>query len=340
MEEKEAEFMLKRGGTLGKGSYGFVSLAFTDTDSPMNVPYVIAVKSCTLSHSQSLQNERKFLRMFDACPQIIRFFGFKVTQEDDSHLYNLLLAYASVGSVADRLGERGLPEFQVQKHTKNILLGLSLIHKKGSIHCDIKPHNILLTTTNGYNSAVVAKIADFGLALNTEQNRKQKQGLRGTKWFMAPESLLKQEYGPGVDIWALGCTVYEMITGKPLWESSNSEPNFENPKLSPEAKDFLNNCLVKNPSSRWTADMLLNHSFLKIADIVQLPEFTRKRPGYFSRLRQNKALRRQTPVRDMVTEIGADSESGNSELGTDSEGRNSELGADSEGENSGLGADS
>ncbi|KAH0717293.1 hypothetical protein KY285_013324 [Solanum tuberosum] len=156
---------------------------------------------------------------------------------------------------------------------------------------------------------------------------------------MAPESLLKQEYGPGVDIWALGiCTVYEMITGKPLWESSNSEPNIENPKLSPEAKDFLNNCLVKNPSSRWTADMLLNHSFLKIAYIAQPPEFTRKRPGfhsmYFSRLPQNKALRRQTHVRDMVTEIGADSGSGNSELGTDSEGRNSELGADSEGGNS------
>ncbi|KAG5621347.1 hypothetical protein H5410_006565 [Solanum commersonii] len=90
--------------------------------------------------------------------------------------------------------------------------------------------------------------------------------------------------------------------------------------------------------------MLLNHSFLKIVDMVQPPEFTRKRPGshsmYFSRLRQNKALRRQTHVRDMVTKIGADSESGNPELGIDSEGRNSEVGADSERENSELGADS
>uniref|UniRef100_M1CJA2 Protein kinase n=1 Tax=Solanum tuberosum TaxID=4113 RepID=M1CJA2_SOLTU len=168
--------MWKRGGTLGKGSYGFVSLAFTDTDSPMNVPSVIVVKSCTLSHSQSLQNERKFLRMFGDCPQLIRCFGFKVTQEDDSHLYNLLLEYASVGSVADRLGERGLPEIQIQKHTKNILLGLSLIHKKGIIHCGIKPHNILLTTTNGYGSAVVAKIADFGLALTSEQKQDAEAG--------------------------------------------------------------------------------------------------------------------------------------------------------------------
>lgn len=123
-----------------------------------------------------------------------------------------------------------------------------------------------------------------------------------------------------------------MITGKPLWESSNSESNFENPKLSTQAKDFLNNCLVKNPSS-----------FLKIVDIVQPPEFTRKRPCYhcmyFLRLRENKALRRLTQVRDMVTEFGVDSESENSELGTDSEGGNSELDANSKGGNSELDAD-
>ncbi|KAJ8548327.1 hypothetical protein K7X08_030796 [Anisodus acutangulus] len=133
--------------------------------------------------------------------------------------------YASGGSLADRLrnynsGE-GLPEFEVKKHTKNVLLE-------------------------------VAKIADFGLALTLEQSWTQKQGLRGTKGYMAPESVLKQEYGPDTDIWALGCTVYELITGTPLWKSSNSdekfddvlhrikyeELSFENVKLSTEAKDF------------------------------------------------------------------------------------------------------
>uniref|UniRef100_M1DNF7 MAPKKK14 n=1 Tax=Solanum tuberosum TaxID=4113 RepID=M1DNF7_SOLTU len=97
---------------------------------------------------------------------------------------------------------------------------------------------------------------DFGLSITFEQNWKEKVGHRGTRRYMAPKVLLKKEYGPGVDIWSLECIVYEIITGKPLWESSNSEPNFENPKLSTEAKDFLNNCLVKNPSARWSADML------------------------------------------------------------------------------------
>ena len=153
--------------------------------------------------------------MFEDCPQIIRCFGFKVTCNDGLYLYNLELEYASAGSLADRIHERGgLLEFQVKKYTKNVVLGLSLIHKKGIIHCDIKPHNILLTTDE------VTKIVDFGLSITLQQiNCGDEVGLIGTKRYMAPEALLKEEYSPRFDIWSLGCTVYEMITGKPIWES-------------------------------------------------------------------------------------------------------------------------
>ncbi|KAG5621352.1 hypothetical protein H5410_006570 [Solanum commersonii] len=325
MEEKQAKFKWSRGRTLGKGSYGFVSLASTDTPSPM-IPSLIAVKSCMLNRSQSLRNEREFLRMFEDCPQIIRCFGFKVTYEDDLYLYNLLLEFASAGSLADRIDERGLPEFQVQKYTKNVVLGLSLIHKKGIIHCDIKPQNILLTTDGDDDGmAEVAKIADFGLSITLEKNWKEKMGHRGTKRYMAPEALIKKEYCPGVDIWSLGCTVYEMITGKPLWESSDSdlmlnrikyeEPNIENPKLSIEAKDFLNNCLVRNPSARWSAEMLLNHSFLKSADDVQPPDTKKRQCDGMSLLRKKRtktAFRTQPHIRDLVIQLDSDSKDENS----------------------------
>lgn len=202
---------------MGNGSYGFVSLAFTNTDDTPSptIPSLIAVKSSRLNSSRSLRNERKFLRMFEDCPQIIRCFGFKVTCKDGLYLYSLELEYASAGSLADRIHERGgLLEFQVKKYTKNVVLGLSLIHKKGIIHCDIKPHNILLTTDE------VTKIVDFGLSITLQQiNCGDEVGLIGTKRYMAPEALLKEEYSPRFDIWSLGCSVYEMITGKPLWES-------------------------------------------------------------------------------------------------------------------------
>uniref|UniRef100_M1CGQ3 ATP binding protein n=1 Tax=Solanum tuberosum TaxID=4113 RepID=M1CGQ3_SOLTU len=289
--------MWKRGRTLGQGGFGFVSLAST-THSPL-IPSLIAVKSCMLSHSHSLEDETEFLRMCQDSPHVIRSFGVKVTQEDDILLYNLLLEYASAGSLADRLlnnDQLGLPEFQVQQHTKNVLLGLKFIHRKGIIHCDIKPHNILLTSTDDDDTEEVAKIADFGLS-----------------------SLLKQEYGPEADIWALGCTVYELITGTPLWESSNSdpkfddvlqrikyeEPNLENDKLSTEAKDFLRYCLIKNPKSRWSAGLLLNHSFLKSADSVLPPKKRKRQHGYMSSLHrphQKRAFRTQPHIRHLVIE--------------------------------------
>ncbi|WMV34749.1 hypothetical protein MTR67_028134 [Solanum verrucosum] len=149
------------------------------------------------------------------------------------------------------------------------------------------------------------KIADFGLSLTLEQSWTQKQGMRGTKRYMAPESLLKQEYGPEVDIWALGCTVYELITGTPLWESSNADPKFENDKLSTEAKDFLRYCLIKNPKSRWSAGLLLNHSFLKSADSVLPPKKRKRQHGYMSSLQrphQKRAFRTQPHIRHLVIE--------------------------------------
>ncbi|KAH0662509.1 hypothetical protein KY284_027440 [Solanum tuberosum] len=318
-KNQEAEIMWKRGRTLGQGGFGFVSLAST-THSPL-IPSLIAVKSCMLSHSQSLEDETEFLRMCQDSPHVIRSFGVKVTQEDDILLYNLLLEYASAGSLADRLlnnDQLGLPEFQVQQHTKNVLLGLRFIHRKGIIHCDIKPHNILLTSTDD-DTEEVAKIADFGLSLTLEHCWTQKQGMRGTKRYMAPESLLKQEYGPETDIWALGCTVYELITGTPLWESSNSdpkfddvlqrikyeEPNLENDKLSTEAKDFLRYCLIKNPKSRWSAGLLLNHSFLKSTNSVLPPKKRKRQHGYMCSLHrpnQKRAFRTQPHIRHLVIE--------------------------------------
>ena len=64
---------------MGNGSYGFVSLAFTNTDDTPSptIPSLIAVKSSRLKSSRSLRNERKFLKMFEDCPQIIRCFGSK-----------------------------------------------------------------------------------------------------------------------------------------------------------------------------------------------------------------------------------------------------------------------
>ncbi|MCD9559220.1 hypothetical protein HAX54_017077 [Datura stramonium] len=267
-----------RGRTIGRGAEGIVSLATTEENFSVDIPSTIAVKSSLFSRSKSLQKEREFLNEFQDCSQVIRCFGADVTEEDGNILYNILLEYAIGGSLADRIGKnsgRGFPEFEVKKYSKSILLGLSVVHGRGFVHRDIKPHNVLLVGTEK-----TAKIADFGFA-NKVGIESQKRKLRGTPMYMAPESVLDAEYGTAADIWAFGCTVFEMITGKKVWDCTGIDdtvhllckigmqsPDLHDEKLSKEAEDFLKKCLARDLRSRWTADMLLNHPFLSLDNAV------------------------------------------------------------------------
>lgn len=101
--------------------------------------------------------------------------------------------------------------------------------------------------------------------------------LRGTACYMAPESIRFGEFEPHSDVWALGCVVLEMLTGKLAWRSPRSSlldriahteelPTIPE-TLSEPAAQFVKNCLVKNPALRWNLDMLLQHPFVSGASI-------------------------------------------------------------------------
>lgn len=269
-----------RGDEIGHGSFATINFATpSNTYSAHQFPPLMAVKSSGAVSSASLKNEKQVLDLLGVdCPQIIRCFGDSCSYENGEELYNLFLEYASGGSLADRIQSRGgrLPEFEVRRYTRTILEGLRYIHGKGFVHCDVKPRNILV-----FHDGDV-KIADFGLSKKAGKNRAETGGevgrfqLRGSPLYMSPESVSDNEFESPCDIWAVGCAVVEMLTGKPAWNcrpESNvyslllkigiGEELPEIPKdLSEEGKDFLRKCLVKDPSKRWTADMLLKHPFV------------------------------------------------------------------------------
>ncbi|KAG6407943.1 hypothetical protein SASPL_130944 [Salvia splendens] len=184
--------------------------------------------------------EKELLHKFKSCPFILRCFGDQITTENGRNLYNIILEYAPGGSLADKILAKGLPEDVVSHHAKSISTALVHIHKLGYVHCDVKPHN---------------------------------QGFRGTVLYAAPESISRLEYSAAADVWALGCTVLNMLTGRAPWEIrkdatatdvlmmigvSGEIPNV----ISEEAKDFLRKCFVKNPAARCRAESLLRHPFL------------------------------------------------------------------------------
>lgn len=261
---------------IGHGSFATVNRAKSKTSSP-ELPPIIAVKSMEIiaSASSSLENEKWVLDRIGVCPQIIRCFGDQITSENNNSVYNLLLEYASNGTLADQAKLSGgtLPEIEVRRHTRSILKGLSVVHAKGFVHCDIKLQNILVFGDGA------SKIADFGLAKEDKAGNQSRCELRGTPLYLSPESINENVYESPCDVWALGCAVAEMLVGRPVWAhkpgssvwplliriGGEEEPEIAE-EISDEGKDFLRNCFVKDPTQRWTAEMLLNHPFVSEID--------------------------------------------------------------------------
>lgn len=280
----ELELEWRRGQCIGHGSFGFVNLAVPVAPHPAAaktpLPPPMAVKSCSVSNSASLRHEKEVLTLLRDCPNVIRCFGDDLTRENGDSLYNVLIEYASCGSVADRIRSGdGLPESEVRRHTRSILRALRHVHATGFVHCDVKPQNILLCSADRrpLQDGVVAKIADFGLAKRA--GTESRPEIRGTPLYMSPESVASGEFESPSDVWALGCAVAEMVSGRPAWRCSsgadvtallfrigagNESPEIP-AEISEEGRDFLIRCFARDPRERWTAEMLLGHAF--VADL-------------------------------------------------------------------------
>ncbi|XP_063022452.1 serine/threonine-protein kinase PAK 1-like isoform X1 [Melospiza melodia melodia] len=143
------------------------------------------------------------------------------------------------------------------------LQGLDFLHANDVIHRDVKSDNILLRTDGS------VKLADFGLATQLTPEQSRRCSVTGTPWWMAPEVVTGQPYGPKVDIWSFGIVGIEMIEQEPpyLGESSGTAtyliatvgtPQLRQPKLlSALLRDFLSCCLQTDEEQRWSAKELL-----------------------------------------------------------------------------------
>ena len=133
----------------------------------------------------------------------------------------VVMPYYSGGSLAALIRHHpaGLPEDRVQAILTDVLEGLSAAHAAGLLHCDIKPHNILLTKEGR------AVLADFGLAYRPPAGagasvcqsaslERERQTLAGTLGYLAPELLDGAQPSPRSDVYGLAITLFEMLTGR------------------------------------------------------------------------------------------------------------------------------
>ncbi|KAK6927109.1 Protein kinase domain [Dillenia turbinata] len=257
-----------RGSCIGKGSFGTVNLAFKKSNGA-----VFAVKSVNSnpgipSQVEALENEIRILRSLSSA-YVVEYLGDDSTEEEDptTSYRNLHMEYMPGGTVADMASNGAdVDESVFRAYTQCIVSALKYIHSKNIVHCDVKGKNVLVGATPGS-----AKLADFGSAKQISDGNTSSSP-RGSPLWMAPEVIRGEFQGKESDVWSLGCTVIEMVTGKPAWEDNGADAllkiGFSNelPKipirLSELGRDFLEKCLRRNPSERWSCDQLLQHPFV------------------------------------------------------------------------------
>ena len=209
---------------LGTGGMGVV---YAGTHPTLRRPVAIKTRRRSGDPSESLQFERflqgAVLQAELDHPYISRVYDYVVTDD----LQALVMEYLGGGSVEDWLAEAGgpLPISVAIEIGVRVAEALSFAHSKGVIHRDMKPGNLMLVD-KGVPETV--RVTDFGVAKAPERSPDLTVvgASIGTVWYMSPEQFNGDRATPGADVYSLGATLYEMLTGQIPFESAQTAEVF------------------------------------------------------------------------------------------------------------------
>eukprot|EP00771_Trimastix_marina_P002149 gnl/Trimastix_PCT/3263.p1 GENE.gnl/Trimastix_PCT/3263~~gnl/Trimastix_PCT/3263.p1 ORF type:complete len:1015 (-),score=367.46 gnl/Trimastix_PCT/3263:98-3142(-) len=250
--------------TVGKGAFAVVVKALDTATSE-----VVAIKQISLRRMRKdnesidgIMMEINLLRDLSH-PNIVHYIDSIRTKD---HL-NIVLEYVPNGSLQSLVKKFGcLPESVVAMYTLQVLNGLAYLHDQGVIHRDIKGANILLAGTQGQ-----IKLTDFGVSAKIGDGGAEDE-VAGTPYWMAPEVIAMAGRTTASDIWSVGCTVIELLTGSPPYFEMDHMPALFRivqddhppipPGLSSNLNNFLMKCFQKEPDLRATAKQLIAHPWI------------------------------------------------------------------------------
>ncbi|KAI3934018.1 hypothetical protein MKW92_031098 [Papaver armeniacum] len=269
----------QKGKLIGRGTFGSVYVAsnrITGALCAMKEVDLIPDDAKSAECLNQLEQEIKVLSQLKH-PNIVQYYGSETVGD---HFY-IYLEYVHPGSINKYVQEHcgAMTEDIVRNFTRHILSGLAYLHSKKTVHRDIKGANLLVDAHG------VVKLADFGMAKHLNGHAAN-LSMKGSPYWMAPEVIhaalqndSNSDAALAVDIWSLGCTIIEMLQGKPPWSQFEGAAALfkvlrENPPipetLSPAGKDFLQLCFRRNPAERPSASVLLEHGFLRNSNLSEV----------------------------------------------------------------------
>ena len=250
--------------TLGKGSYGFVSKVKSKKNQKM---YAMKMIDLGLVNDEQeinlLMNEIKIIQSLNS-PHIVKYYKhFKIGNK----LY-ILMEYINNGDIKGyiqaNLGmQKAVEEKEIWELLYQSISGLVYIHKNQLIHRDIKPANLFLTDDK------TIKIGDFGVSAERKVGgmnfKPEKETMMiGTPLYMSPEIFAHEPYGSKVDVYSLGCTIYELCfftaprlplpgvnqKGEIFTDLKELPPRYNQDKYSNDLLNLINKMIEKDPNKR------------------------------------------------------------------------------------------
>ncbi|XP_052242977.1 serine/threonine-protein kinase ULK3-like isoform X2 [Dreissena polymorpha] len=190
---------------------------------------------------------------------------------DDTYIY-LIMEFCAGGDLSLFLRKkRTLPEYTVRKFLRHIVSAMKFLHDNNVAHMDLKPQNILCTSSQ----EPVLKIADFGFAKHLYSGD-QLHALRGSPLYMAPEIICRGKYDARVDLWSIGVILYECLFGRApyasksfreledkIWDTTPIELPY-GVDMSDHCRDLLLGLLVRDPEKRLPFREFFEHPFLDL----------------------------------------------------------------------------
>jgi serine/threonine protein kinase len=240
---------------LGRGGMGAVYLARQGPSAI--VVKVLAPEAAAIPElHKRFQREGRALRKLRPHPYLVRVHDQGKGQEPW-----IAMEFVPGGSLTDLLARGPLAAVAAIHLCRDVALGLSALHEQGLVHRDIKPANVLLTPRGR------AKIVDLGLAKDAMLSGLTAPGqIMGTAAYMAPEQWEGREQGPACDLFALGATLYHLVTGAPPFRGSDlaeiadlacsgsfTPPRAAAPHLPAELEHLIVQLLSPEPERRHTS---------------------------------------------------------------------------------------